>query len=521
MGEPPVPPTYSAGDTLTGGTGLGDVILMTADGGTAHLDDETGFETITVVADGTNDAGIVIDADTVIAANGTLTVNGAALTEVDGEDTAELTFDGSAITTATKKFNVTGGSNNDQITGGAGIDTLNGGTGDDSISGGGGADTIDGGADNDTLSGGLGGDTITGGAGDDIINGGAGNDIINAGLGADKIVLLGSGGLNSEAGVGSEGQGGNLAASGLDMVNLGADTDGDSVIFDLGTSPSGVAQISNFDASQVIDIEGEPTQVVEDKIVIQTGSSSGWSGHIDPEAETFDYNPLLQSDNLTTAATLVILDNTPTGFVAQADAASAADAIQAGAAGSSYVFAWADTSGLVHITYGEVDSGGDVNEVDQFKELATLSGVQLSDLTLENFQFLTIPDLWPKDRARYPESNDVVNTPAFRCRGVRIFGRLLLSPSILSGMYRLGEVIAVNWSYCRYRLRGPLGSARGIRSDRERRKWADTVSPAWRLTLGRAALHGVVVVCVTWKELTGTARGSVKGQCTLLAHLEK
>ena len=178
------------------------------------------------------------------------------------------------------------------------------------------------------------------------------------------------------------------------MVDLGADTDDDSVIFDLGTSPSGVAQISNFDASQVIDIEGEPTQVTS-----RTRSSSrrdlrrAGRVNIDPETETLNYNLLLQTDNLTTAATLVILDNTPTGFSAQADAASAADAIQAGAAGSSYVFAWADTSGLVHITYGEVDSGGDVNQVDQFKELATFSGVQLSDLTLENFQFLTIPDL--------------------------------------------------------------------------------------------------------------------------------
>ncbi|MEZ5926738.1 MAG: tandem-95 repeat protein [Hyphomicrobiaceae bacterium] len=357
-------------DTLIGGTGLSDTILLTADDGTFNLNDERAFEFITVVADGSNSAGIVITSDLVVATSGLLTVDGTALTA----GAALLFFDGSAITTASKSLHVTGGVNNDLITGGAGADTLTGGLGNDIIAGGGGIDSIDGGDDNDVLTGGAGGDTLTGGDGDDIINGGTGNDHIFAGLGADKVVILGDGTASAGAGLGANGTGANLTASGLDQVDLGLDTDQDSIIFDLDSNPSGVAQISNFHA---LNLSG-----AEDRVVIETGSAVGWSD------DGFVFNALRQTDFTSASATLVILDNTPTGFASQADAASAADAIQTGGAAESYMIAWADTLGLLHITYAEVDSGGDINTVDQFKELATLSGVSLSDISLSNFSFL-------------------------------------------------------------------------------------------------------------------------------------
>ena len=159
----------TAADTLTGGTGAADAMLLKADNLAADLSGVTGFETITVVvgAAAGDDITIMIGSANVVADAKTLTVSAAALIDSG----AQLVFDGSAETGGLGAFNVTGGAGADTITGGTGVDT------------------IDGGADNDTLVG-LGGiDTITGGTGNDVINGGAGNDLINAGDGSDTSAV--------------------------------------------------------------------------------------------------------------------------------------------------------------------------------------------------------------------------------------------------------------------------------------------------------------------------------------------
>jgi Ca2+-binding RTX toxin-like protein len=143
-----------------------------------------------------------------------------------------------------ERFDITGGSGNDNLVGGKNNDALKGGAGNDVLDGGGGTDTIDGGAGNDTaiinlstqtialtasvgtgavggvtfsnieafnlttgsgndsltggglndtLVGGAGNDTMNGLAGDDSLNGGAGDDIINAGTGNTENVVGGTG----------------------------------------------------------------------------------------------------------------------------------------------------------------------------------------------------------------------------------------------------------------------------------------------------------------------------------------
>ena len=122
-----------------------DTLQLTADNGNAFLDQVSGFDTITVLADTTGlaDAQIYVNANTVVADGKTLTVNASALSSA-----ANFIFDGSAEN-GLGRFNVTGG---------AGINTLTGGT------------------DNDTLTGGANNDIITGGGGDDTLTGNAGND---------------------------------------------------------------------------------------------------------------------------------------------------------------------------------------------------------------------------------------------------------------------------------------------------------------------------------------------------------
>jgi Ca2+-binding RTX toxin-like protein len=189
-------------DTLKGGTTAGDVLKLTADGGagaTLGVGD-SGFENITVVANGINNITIDITADSVVEATG-MTINGSALIA----DTGALAFNGSAVTSLTKALVVTGGAQNDTLEGGSGADTLNGGAGDD---------------------------TLTGGIGNDTVNAGNGSDTVHAGLGNDTI------NLGAEAGP----------------------TDIDRVVF-VGFSTTGLATISGFDAAtsstseDIIDID--------------------------------------------------------------------------------------------------------------------------------------------------------------------------------------------------------------------------------------------------------------------------
>jgi hypothetical protein len=135
-------------DTISGGTGTGDVLTITASSNaTADITFVSGFETINVVAAGTSTIGITMGlASNVVAAGKTLTVNASTLTDV----AAALTFNGSSRET-NGYLSITGGAGNDVIVGGGAADTINGGAGADTITGGKGADVMTGGLGNDTF----------------------------------------------------------------------------------------------------------------------------------------------------------------------------------------------------------------------------------------------------------------------------------------------------------------------------------------------------------------------------------
>ena len=100
----------------------------------------------------------------------------------DGTDQQTSTYDGGA---GNDLFIGTGGP--DLIYGLGGIDLLRGGAGNDTIDGGAGPDSLYGDATNDTINGGTGDDLIRGGRGNDTLDGGAGRDMIRGDLGDDLI----------------------------------------------------------------------------------------------------------------------------------------------------------------------------------------------------------------------------------------------------------------------------------------------------------------------------------------------
>ena len=325
-------------------------MLLTADGFTAVLSGVRGFEAVNVVANGTDptkDIGIIVGHTDVVGAGGTLTVNAAALTN----SSAQLIFDGSAETTD-GAFNVTGGAGEDTLTGGVGDDTLNGGTNDDLLIGNGGSDTLN------------------GNAGDDTINGGAGNDTINAGAGADDVVVLSDGTLTN-AGIGANGTGANVAANGLDTVSLGNDSVQDRVILDLDVAPSGVSVVTDFDAAT--------SSTTEDRIVIEAAGLANWAA---------SFAEVRQSGGAVAEATLVILDNNPGGFASLFDAAAAADVLQTGSLiGENYIFVWNDTSNVVHVSYGVVDNTAEAAQ-DQVVDVLKLQNVSIANLNISDFDFI-------------------------------------------------------------------------------------------------------------------------------------
>ena len=142
---------YTTADSLTGGGTTGDVIRITmgAGGETAAFGNVSGFETITIVGSGDNDV-VISMSDTMIGANGSLTVNATdlsnsnatlTLTSAETTTTATLTVLGGAgadtIVGASEKSNFSGGAGNDVFVFDAAVltsaDTLSGGDGTDSI----------------------------------------------------------------------------------------------------------------------------------------------------------------------------------------------------------------------------------------------------------------------------------------------------------------------------------------------------------------------------------------------------
>ena len=191
-------------DTLTGGSGTGDTLLLTADGppGAILGSAVTGFENIRIVAAGANSAAITTN-DANIGAGKTLTVNALALTD----PSAAFSLDGAGELDG--NFNVTGG---------AGVNNLTGGGGNDTLTGGGNADILNGGSGDDTLTGNAGADTLTAGAGADKLYGG---------LGDDTFVLLGN-------------------LSGADTIDGGAGT-GDRLEVTVGLLDSNFAGVKNVE----------------------------------------------------------------------------------------------------------------------------------------------------------------------------------------------------------------------------------------------------------------------------------
>ncbi len=235
--------TLDSGDSLTGGSGTGDTLSITANYGTADLTNVTGFETLTVVANAGADTTIVVGSSSVVAAGKTFVVNAAALT-----DGGTMSFDGTAENATLGSFTVTGGS---------------------------GADTI---------AGGSGADSITGGSGDDHLLSGIGNDTVNGGLGADTVYIVGTftvGGITA-------------TNNGLDTVLLGSDASIDTAVFDLGSVVTGLSTINEFDA------------VNEDLIKIFTGTTwaNGGAGEVRASTAAGSSNvALVVLDNGTFAST--------------------------------------------------------------------------------------------------------------------------------------------------------------------------------------------------------------------------
>jgi len=151
-----------------------------------------------------------------------------------------------------------GGENNDSLSGSGGNDSIIGGDGDDTLDAGYGQDTLEGGAGNDRLysyhdsntstianylSGGDGNDTLEAGGGYDTLDGGSGDDYINVGRTVGTIVVRAGAGndtlylpaydtstSNYDIDMGTGADEVQVRSSSVDVVDLGADSDGDGVL---------------------------------------------------------------------------------------------------------------------------------------------------------------------------------------------------------------------------------------------------------------------------------------------------
>ena len=141
-----------------------------------------------------------------------------------GEDTAtvDLSVNAATFIHGTAADNILGGGNpSDVIFGYGGNDTLDGGGGRDVLHGGDGDDTLNGGNGSDMLYGGEGIDTLNGDGGDDALYGGDGNDTLNGEGGQDA--LYGGDGNDTLSG---GGQGDTLyGGEGIDTLNGGEGSD--------------------------------------------------------------------------------------------------------------------------------------------------------------------------------------------------------------------------------------------------------------------------------------------------------
>ena len=194
-----------AGDTVNGGKGTDTISVDASAAAALVMTAVTNIEKITTTGNGTGTITIdvietnittaVAATDTVAATIvGSLTLDASSLTN----GTGLVDYDGSLVTTTTKK---------QYLTGSAGADTLTGGAGNDVISGASGADTITGGLGVDNLSGGDGADVflvgaaaqLTGLSSTETISGGAGDDILRFAVGNNALAIAATdlAGINS------------------------------------------------------------------------------------------------------------------------------------------------------------------------------------------------------------------------------------------------------------------------------------------------------------------------------------
>jgi len=157
----------------------------------------------------------------------------------EGEDTLQGQEGNDYLDGGEGDDSLAGGSNNDQLYGQAGNDTLagdanndylEGGEGDDSLAGGdhndqlygqAGKDTLDGGNNDDYLEGGDDDDSLSGGAGRDQLYGQAGNDALDAGAGDDYL----EGGDGDDSLVGGDDQDQLYGQAGNDLLDGGKGVD--------------------------------------------------------------------------------------------------------------------------------------------------------------------------------------------------------------------------------------------------------------------------------------------------------
>jgi len=214
-------------DTLVGGSGSGDNLVVTADGWRADLANVSGIETFTVDEDGDNDIEFEFyDGNFTGVAGGVITVDASDLDDTGGDlPEGVLTVTAGGVTAGA--FSVIGGTGNDIIVTGSGNDIINAGIGNNSVSAGAGNDSITAGAGNDTIDGGTGNDTINAGDGDNTVTGGIGNDTIITGSGNDTI-FAGDGSDNVSSGGGNDQIAGDVvdaAVGGNDTIDAGSGND--------------------------------------------------------------------------------------------------------------------------------------------------------------------------------------------------------------------------------------------------------------------------------------------------------
>ena len=144
--------TAALTDSITGGNGTDDAIVVDAGSGAFTISATNSFATRISGVESIKAAGATNNAISITLNNnayeaGIHTVDLSADTSATGNNVINV----SAESTAANGYTLIGSAGNDAITGGVGADTITGGSGADTITGGSGADTLTGGGGADTF----------------------------------------------------------------------------------------------------------------------------------------------------------------------------------------------------------------------------------------------------------------------------------------------------------------------------------------------------------------------------------